>query len=462
MAFDVQSLSDIVGGRLRLADLPPLGGMWEPLGRFVTRMDRICEGDVLLATGTTSAANPAFASEAYQRGALGVVSATTPVEPWAGRFSIHVEDMDWAVWKLARVARTEFPGRVIAVAGPIGKSITCAMIEAVLGGDTCAPWREETSSDAQLTEQLLDLDDDKAYAIVEMHGATPSELDAAANLCCADIAVIVNPKLAAGGARPFAELGPWEELAATVPDNGAAIAGPVLNPRALASAGPTLQTFGRNGECDAAVSHVFCEPALLSFVVEGQVARVKAWGRHYLESALAAWCVGREAGIAEDVIAWRLGQAAIPPGRCEPIDRGEVQFIDNTASRSPLARASALELLATASDAKRRVAVVGGWPGKDADCAQASGELLNIAGADFLIATGPAAEALIDSAVEAGMRRDHCRRCADSDALLEELPDILTFGDIVLLSDIDAQAAQGVLALFPNTTPAVQPIRRAA
>ena len=48
MGYCIEQLAEIVGGRLRLADMPPLGGLWEPTGRVVVGLSAVREGDVLL------------------------------------------------------------------------------------------------------------------------------------------------------------------------------------------------------------------------------------------------------------------------------------------------------------------------------------------------------------------------------------------------------------------------------
>jgi len=102
-------LAGIVGGELVLGSLPPLGGRLEPVSRIVTDLSQLGEGDVFWALNPDVPADWAFASHA-----LGVISSR-PVEPWAGRFAIHVQDNGQALARVADWAVRMQPGNRIFV-----------------------------------------------------------------------------------------------------------------------------------------------------------------------------------------------------------------------------------------------------------------------------------------------------------------------------------------------------------
>lgn len=99
----IRDLTDIVGGRLRLGCLPPLGGELEPLGAVVVDCERVAQGDTYWELDCESGASRA--DEAFARGALGVVVSGRRVEPWAGTFSLEVDDTRAALGRLTQVVR---------------------------------------------------------------------------------------------------------------------------------------------------------------------------------------------------------------------------------------------------------------------------------------------------------------------------------------------------------------------
>jgi len=469
MELTIEMLSEIVGGRLRLADMPPLGGLWEPVGKLVTDPAQIAQGDVFLALPGAHAQDPFCAQQAFARGALGVIHAGRPVEPWAGRFSIAVADVPWALWQLARAARNEYEGRVVAVAGTIGKSIACAMAHAVLGAGGTAMGTDHDQSDHALSQAMLGLNNDEAFAVFELHSVAKGELDAAVHLCRPHVGVLVHPheRHALRGdvvgaekkRRPHPhsdhEEDGWDELLQALPDNGGAVVGPDVRFDGAAKLHGKVLTFGRDPRCDVSASHVVCEDGRLSFVVDGQMARLNVWGRHYLDLALAAWGAGRLAGVADRQIAARLENARLPRRRCEVSRRGGVTFIDDTGCRAPLSRRASLALLSGTRSAQRRVVICGSAnPQEGARCAAESfgRDVVEVGGADFLIAVGAAADDVLRGALDAGMPRTHCLRCAASEAVAKKISNFLQTGDVVLLKDVDSEAADQVLELFENAT----------
>ena len=179
MYLTIESLAEIIGGRLRMADLPPLGGMWEPLGRILTRNEDIAPGDVLFVLPELLQLNPCCVHEAFDRGALGIVHAGKAVEPWAGRFSIGVDDVSLTLTHLARWLRSDFNGRVVAVAGSVGKTLTCALIDAVLSPAALSPWQNSCQINETLCEQMIRWETDQQYGIAEIQTAGGDSLHVA-------------------------------------------------------------------------------------------------------------------------------------------------------------------------------------------------------------------------------------------------------------------------------------------
>jgi UDP-N-acetylmuramyl pentapeptide synthase len=108
-------LASITGGRLNLGTLPPLGGEWEPVTRIITDSQMVCRGDVFWDVIASPGEPGSSAEEAFARGAVGVVSSRSTLEPWGGAFVVKVRDAYQALLNLGCWARRRHHGQVFAV-----------------------------------------------------------------------------------------------------------------------------------------------------------------------------------------------------------------------------------------------------------------------------------------------------------------------------------------------------------
>ena len=88
MNLCLMDLAELTGGRLQLAAMPPFDGVLARVERIVLSVDRIDQNDVFWQL----AYRPGDVESAFLRGAFGVVTSARPVEPWPGRFCLHVAD----------------------------------------------------------------------------------------------------------------------------------------------------------------------------------------------------------------------------------------------------------------------------------------------------------------------------------------------------------------------------------
>lgn len=185
----IRDLTTIVGGSLRLGALPPLGGELEPIANIVLDVARLRNGDVYwsLPSGTAP-----FPEEAYLRGALGVVVPGREIEPWAGKFSVRVEDGLTALRTLAAWNRERFSGKLICVVGPDAAD-TCRMIHAALSPTlTGSRWDGAATNDAECWQLLLGLNSDDDYVVWNLESAGDSEKNGISDLCSPDVLVITG------------------------------------------------------------------------------------------------------------------------------------------------------------------------------------------------------------------------------------------------------------------------------
>jgi UDP-N-acetylmuramyl pentapeptide synthase len=110
MNLCIGELAELVGGTLTYGSLPPLAGPYEPVNRIVVDSREAQPGDVYWALLGVGYDGGRLAEDAYLHGALGVVASSRHVEPWGGKFSLHVSDanaalIDLATHQLVRPAR---------------------------------------------------------------------------------------------------------------------------------------------------------------------------------------------------------------------------------------------------------------------------------------------------------------------------------------------------------------------
>lgn len=101
----ISELSEIIEGSVSLGAMPPLAGLFEPVGRVVVDVRAVKNRDVLWTFGATSPSACYQAEDAFSRGALGIVVAGRRIEPWAGKFCVNVADSVAALHRLMRCLR---------------------------------------------------------------------------------------------------------------------------------------------------------------------------------------------------------------------------------------------------------------------------------------------------------------------------------------------------------------------
>ena len=87
--------------------MPPLAGLFEPVGRVVVDVREARNRDVLWMFDSQSRHACYQADEAFSRGALGVVVAGRRIEPWAGKFCVNVANSIAALHRLMRCMRAD-------------------------------------------------------------------------------------------------------------------------------------------------------------------------------------------------------------------------------------------------------------------------------------------------------------------------------------------------------------------
>lgn len=468
--FDLtlHQLHEIVNGRLRLATLPPRDGESARIGRVVTDTRHLAPGDVFWGLVGPRFDGSDFATEAYERGAAGVVVAGRYVQPWPGRWSLQVDDGLSALTRLAAWNREQFAGTVIAVTGSVGKTTTRQMVYAVLAAAASGiASRRNLNNQVGVPLSMLALRPDHEFAVFELAASAPGEIAQLAALCRPEVGVItrVGEAHLEGFGSPAAVAEAKAELLAALPLHGAAVLSgdDVWLRRMAAHSRAQITWVGRSLDCNLVATQVESRQGRLTFCVDGHPYDVPVWGRHHLTGALAAIAVGRKLGMSRHDIARGLAEFQPPPMRCEVVQAGDVMIINDTYNASPTAMRAALELLRDFDAPGRRIVVCGDMRelGDQAEPLhrRLGEEVVTLCGADLLIACGEHAADVAAGARAAGMPVGRVVACAAPNDVLLHLDEMLEPGDVLLVKASRALALERVVAELQSRRADVEPHR---
>jgi UDP-N-acetylmuramoyl-tripeptide--D-alanyl-D-alanine ligase len=441
-ALSVGDLAREVHGRLSLGSMPPIAASDSPLGRIVADSRQVESGDVFWALSGPNNHGADFAHEAFLRGASGVVVGGRHVEPWAGRWTLEVEDAHWSLWRLAALVRHRFRGKVIAVTGSVGKTTTRQMIHTVLSSrsrGTASPKNYNNHIGLPLSMLAWRGDDD--YAVVELGASRPGEIDSLAGLCQPHIGVVtaVGEAHLSGFGSQAGVAAAKAELIAAIPPSGRNVLNgddPWLRRKASLSRAD-ITWVGRGGECDLAAESVAFDQGELRFRLREQQFCVPVWGRHYLTSVLAAIGVGEAMGIPLCEIAKALDNFQGLPQRCQVRNVRGVTIVDDTYNASPKAMRAALELLRDLDSPGRRIVACGDMVelGDEAEDwhRRLGNQIVTICGADLLVACGSYARTVATAAREAGMPVGRVVVCSSPHDMTPVVRANLGVGDALLV-----------------------------
>jgi len=455
----IGELANLVGGKLQLGSLPPLGGVSEPVRRIVVSDAEAKTGDVFWGLQRPQYDGRMFAEQAFSQGALGAVVSGRQLEPWAGAFGIEVSDSDWALWQLATWCRQRFQGRVAAVAGVTERTTTHRMIAAVLGKHLTGAWQNR-HEDARVSASLamVDTAPNEHFSLVEINARQRSEMHAISGMLRPEVAVItsMHQESSRDEESLYPEIGVCNGLA----DDGWAVL-PGDDPEARLFA-ETLHCFvmwvGRGAHNDVIAEHVVSGSGQLSFIVDGLTYTIPVWGRHYLTPALAAIATGRLFGLSDKDIASGLAAYRPPASACEVVRTAHWTIVNDGGASTPDAMAAAFRLLYDMQPQGRRVLVCS--PPENRDSAirwsrSVGASAVSACGADLLAVCGPNAVELVRAAQGAGMPRQNTMCCETPEEISELLKTRLAVGDVVL---VKGDRCSGVSSVAETLRQASDPI----
>lgn len=117
LELSLQELATVTDGKLCLADLPPLDGVQQPIRSIAFEIDQLSPGSLYWDLSTSLETSFGKPELAFAKGAAGVVTSHAYNAPWAGRYSLIVDNCQLALRQVAHYLRQVTAQRLLLL-GP--------------------------------------------------------------------------------------------------------------------------------------------------------------------------------------------------------------------------------------------------------------------------------------------------------------------------------------------------------
>ena len=423
IAFSLQQLADITGGRLEGADAL--------IEAVTTDTRNVSAGSLFIALQGERFDAHNFAEQAVSAGAQALlVSKHLPVAV----AHVIVADTRIALGQLAAWVRQQSQARVVALTGSSGKTSVKEMTAAILQQcGTTLYTAGNLNNDIGVPLTLLRLTAAHQYAVIELGANHQGEIAWTVGLTRPETALVNN--LAAAHLEGFGSLAGVAqakgEIFSGLPAGGTAIINCDSNdwPRWQPSLqDKTVWRFApeQRGDSDFYTSE-------LTFSAEGTAFRLHTPqgsipvclplpGRHNIANALAAAALAMSVGASLYAIQQGLSQLNAVPGRLYPIRLGDNRLLlDDSYNANVGSMTAAAQVLADMPG--YRVMIVGdmGELGADtADCHRQVGEVARLAGIDKVLSVGIHSKGISDASGVGEHFSDKAALCERALTLLTE------------------------------------------
>ncbi|QDY69456.1 UDP-N-acetylmuramoyl-tripeptide--D-alanyl-D-alanine ligase [Qingshengfaniella alkalisoli] len=391
-----------------------------------------------------------FVADALAKGAAAALVSRRPEGVAEDAPLLIVEDVMDGLRALAISARTRLKGQVIAVTGSVGKTSTKEMLRCIFAeaGKVHAAERSFNNHwGVPLTLARCPADAD--FVVIEIGMNNPGEIAPLSDIARPDVAMVTTvapAHMAAFSSVDDIAREKGQIISGLVSGGAAVLNGDVPTASILAGIaqdkGARVVCFGTGDTHQARLldmsltdmtTEIHCDVMGQTIAASYQVP-----AEHFALNAVAALTASSLCGVALDVAAIGLAKWTPPKGRGtrETVvlsDGGQLELIDDAYNANPVSLAASLRVLAT-SEPKggRRVAILGDMLelGGDENAVHAAiAELPSVSSIDVIHCVGSCMahlwQALPDS--------KRGRSVETSDQLLDELPELVSAGDIVLL-----------------------------
>ena len=390
-----------------------------------------------------------FAASAIHAGAGGVVvpRGRGPGVDCGPAVVIEVDDTLDALQALAHRVRRDSGTRVVAITGSAGKTTTKEVTAELLSAKyRVIRNRGNLNNHIGLPLSLIELRRRPEIAVVELGMNHAGEISRLVRVAEPDVRVWTNVGEAHLGF--FGSIDDIAEAKAEILEEATTSMILVANAddervaaRTSSFAGRVV-TFGIERPADVRAS------AVVDRGIEGTSARVTTvhgafdlktplLGRGNLSNVLAATAVALQFDVPLEAIADRVTRLRPAAHRGEVIRLPTITVIDDSYNANPTATRTALGVLASATSASRRVAVLGDMlelGDRAVALHEEVGRAVAAANVEVLVAIGgDPAEALAKSAVAAGLPRSAVHHFQTSEEAADAVAEIVRPGDVVLV-----------------------------
>ncbi|WP_295216735.1 UDP-N-acetylmuramoyl-tripeptide--D-alanyl-D-alanine ligase [Ruminococcus sp.] len=307
-----------------------------------------------------------FVKQAIEAGAAAAVTEY-PIE---GCPCLVVKDTGRALLRIAGFYRHKFSPILVGITGSVGKTTTKEMIACVLESQFCTlKTQGNLNNEIGLPKTLLQLEDSHEAAVIEMGMSHFGEISRLSRTAQPSMGVITNigyshiENLKTQEGILQAKLEIQDGMASDAPlvVNGD---DPLLAPLKRNLSRPVVTYGMRSAKADVCAVDIVRKAQSTEFFILDQDGEkypvvLPCAGDHNVMNALAAFCVGRLAGIAPEQICRALGQYQTVGLRQNIYRRGAYTIIADCYNASPDSMKAALTVLRDLPCKGRRVAVLG-------------------------------------------------------------------------------------------------------
>jgi UDP-N-acetylmuramoyl-tripeptide--D-alanyl-D-alanine ligase len=448
--FTLEEILEVLSARL-------IGGraghsLKRKIRRVVSDSRIVRSGDLFVAFEGDRFDGHTFVPAVLAQGAAAIVKEdyrlpclSTPVAEPA---LVGVKDTLLAYQQLAAHHRSRFPIPVVAITGSNGKTTTKEMVAAVLA----QRWRTlktegNLNNRIGVPQTLLLLTSRHQAAVIEMGVDQEGQTTRLCEIAHPTVGVITNigpDHLEFFGSMEGSAQAKAELLDLLPADGAVALNADDQYFDYLASrARCRVVSFGMAPKADVrAVQRRDRNESGSNFglMLQGRAkpvaVRLKVYGRHNIQNALAAAAIGFVLGVPATAIAEGLARFRPAAMRSQIVLSHGVRVINDCYNANPASMQAAIQLLAQLGQAQRTIAVLGDMLELGPETKQmhrAVGTFLAGQEITHLIACGSLGRELAQGALSAGMPSDRIIEVSDATAAGSALKSMVRQGDVVLV-----------------------------
>lgn len=384
-----------------------------------------------------------FIKQACSMGAVAVL--TSEQEPMElEQACIRVHDTREALQAIGSYYRNRLTLPLIGVTGSVGKTTTREMIGAALSA-RYQVYKTPGNSNSQVGVpiSLSEISHTDQIGVIELGMSEPGELTVIAKIAMVDMAVITNI-----GVTHIEQLGSKEHIyreKLSIQDGLKEGGILLLNgddemlKETTARKGFSTVYYGTGENCDYRATHIRIEEGYPSFTaVHGETKipmKLQIMGEHQVLNAMAALAAADLNGVPMEGAARCVEQFTGFKNRQQIYNQKGITIIDDTYNASPASMKAAIDILASMTQAQRRIAILADMKELGPDGPKFHyeiGEYLSGKPVDLVVTLGELASEITRGASEHG-KGTVCSSFEEKEAVKAWLDAELKPGDCVLL-----------------------------